>query len=345
METPLMKPSLFASFFLCLFLLAATGLVLRDGLRHYAANPRDPQGPEVSFIVERGEGFRTVAERMETQGLIENALFFRILARIQKNDTRIHSGEYTMSSALSPQDLLRMMVEGRVKRYRLTLPEGLRITEIARRVAETGLVAKEAFVHAAMDTEFTRSLGIPADNLEGYLFPDTYFFTRKDTAHTMIRTMVQHFHQVMDAEKNQRAQDMGLSIHQVVTLASLIEKETGHPDERPLIASVFHNRLARGMRLETDPTVIYGIQNFDGRITRTHLRTWTPYNTYRIHGLPPGPIASPGKASLEAALWPASSSFLFFVSRNDGTHHFSTELSEHNRAVQQYQRSNRAVGK
>lgn len=340
-----MKVSFFSVFFLIFFLFIATGLVLRDGLRHYACTPMDAGGQEKIITIQPGEGFRNIAERMEKEGIIEKALLLRILARLQKRDTRVHSGEYPMSPALSPQALLDMMVEGRVRRYRLTLPEGLRITEIARRATETGLVTEEAFLAIALDPEFAKTLGIPSANLEGYLFPDTYFFTKTDNARSMIRTMVQHFQHVFDAKKKQRAQDIGLSLHEVVTLASLIEKETGHPDERPLIASVFHNRLARGMRLETDPTVIYGIPDYDGRITRTHLRTATPYNTYRIKGLPPGPIASPGKASLEAALWPADTPYLFFVSKNNGSHHFSKTLTEHNRAVNHYQRNRGTVNR
>lgn len=150
--------------------------------------------------------------------------------------------------------------------------------------------------------------------------------------------MVQHFMGVYDDEMRARAEDLGLSLHEVVTLASIIEKETGAPHERALVSSVFHNRLARGMRLETDPTVIYGIPNFDGNIRKKDLQTYTPYNTYLIKGLPPGPIASPGKEALIACLWPDETDFIFFVSKNDGTHYFSTNYSDHNRAVQQYQR-------
>ncbi|TYT74311.1 endolytic transglycosylase MltG [Desulfobotulus mexicanus] len=339
-----MKHSVFVWSFLILSLVLGTGLVLRDSLRHYASTPTGSNTDEILFTVQQGEGFRTVAERMEKEGLISDSFYLRILARLQKKDTRIHTGEYPMSPALSPQAMLDMMVSGRVKRYRVTLPEGLRITEIARRVAETGLVDEKDFLMAATDKGLTQKLGIPADSLEGYLYPNTYFFTANDNAETMIRTMVQHFNRIITPEKKERAKALNMSMHEVITLASIIEKETGTPAERTLVSSVFHNRLKKGMRLQTDPTVIYGIPDFNGRITRTHLRTPTPYNTYHIHGLPPGPIASPGRASIEAALWPVESAYIFFVSRNDGTHHFSTNLTEHNRAVQKYQRGNRRSG-
>ncbi|MCW7754685.1 endolytic transglycosylase MltG [Desulfobotulus sp. H1] len=340
-----MRPSYFFIPFLVLLLLALiTGLLLRNELQQYAQTPLQEKGEEILFSVRPGEGFRTVAERMEREGLIHSSFRLRVLARLEKKDTRLHIGTYAMSPALSPRYLLDMMVEGRVKRYRITLPEGLRITEIAKRVSQTGLVEEETFVWQAKDPAFAIRLGITAPTLEGYLFPDTYFFTHQDSVETMLHTMVKHFNRVFTDEKKERAKELGFSVHEIVTLASIIEKETGAPEERPLISSVFHNRLKKGMRLQTDPTVIYGIPDFGGSITRSHLRTPTPYNTYHIRGLPPGPIASPGKASIQAALWPAQSDYLFFVSRNDGTHHFSTNLPEHNRAVQKYQRGNRNSG-
>jgi len=180
-------------------------------------------------------------------------------------------------------------------------------------------------------------LGLGAETLEGYLFPDTYFFPKDVTVEKIISTMVLRFWSIFSPAWKERAKHYGLTVHQVVTLASIIEKETGAAFERPLISSVFHNRLRKKMRLESDPTVIYGIKNFDGNLTRKHLKTRTPYNTYAIRGLPVGPIANPGRASLEAALFPEKTSFIYFVSKKDTTHHFSTNLKEHNRAVRKYQ--------
>jgi UPF0755 protein len=180
-------------------------------------------------------------------------------------------------------------------------------------------------------------MGITADTLEGYLFPDTYYFPSGLESKSIITAMVKQFRIAFKPEWQTRAEELGMSVHEVVTLASIIEKETGAPEERPLISSVFHNRLKKGMRLETDPTVIYGIPDFDGNIKRRHLNTYTPYNTYKIKGLPPGPIASPGAAALEAALYPAQSKYLYFVSKKDGTHQFSATIKEHNAAVRKYQ--------
>jgi UPF0755 protein len=196
---------------------------------------------------------------------------------------------------------------------------------------------RKNFLDAATDPETVRGQGIEADTLEGYLFPDTYYFPRGLDSATIIATMVKQFRAAFKPAWEQQAEALGMTVHEVVTLASIIEKETGAPEERPLIASVFHNRLKKGMRLETDPTVIYGIPDFDGNIKRRHLETYTPYNTYKIKGLPPGPIASPGALALEAALYPAQSEFLYFVSKKDGTHQFSRTIKEHNAAVRKYQ--------
>jgi len=182
-----------------------------------------------------------------------------------------------------------------------------------------------------------RQNGLAGMTFEGYLFPDTYFFPRDVTIEGIISTMVKRFWSVFVPEWQARAKDLGLSVHQTVTLASIIEKETGAAFERPIISSVFHNRLKKKMRLESDPTVIYGIKNFDGNLTKKHLTTRTPYNTYKIRGLPIGPIANPGSASLEAALYPDDTKYIYFVSRKDRTHQFSMNLKQHNRAVRKYQ--------
>jgi UPF0755 protein len=178
---------------------------------------------------------------------------------------------------------------------------------------------------------------IKAETFEGYLFPDTYLFPKDTTSEEIISTMVKRFRSVFKPEWKNRAEALGFSIHQVVTLASIVEKETGVASERPVISSVFHNRLKRKMRLESDPTVIYGIKDFDGNITKKHLAEPTPYNTYVIRGLPPGPIANAGVGAFEAVLFPADTKFLYFVSKKDTTHQFSTNIKDHNRAVRKYQ--------
>ncbi len=307
-------------------------------LKRYSRTPAGEETSERSFAVEPGEALVSIARRLEAQGLIRSALGFRWLARLEEAERRIQAGEYALSPSLSPREILSRFLHGRVRLYRLTIPEGWTIPQIAAVVEKTGLAPAEEFVALARDPALAKKLGIPADSLEGYLFPETYFFPRGAGVRRILQTMVERFHAAYPPEWDEQASRLGLSRHEAVTLASIIEKETGDPAERPLIAAVFHNRLKRGMRLETDPTVIYGLGDFDGNLTRRHLETPTPYNTYLIRGLPPGPIANPGKASLHAALFPAPTPFLYFVSRNDGTHHFSTTYEEHQRAVRFYQR-------
>ncbi|MBW2471547.1 MAG: endolytic transglycosylase MltG [Deltaproteobacteria bacterium] len=209
--------------------------------------------------------------------------------------------------------------------------------QIADLVAGAGFAQNSDFITAATDAELARKNGISAETFEGYLFPETYFFPTKVSSETIASTMVKRFWKVFNSAWKERAEQLGFSIHQIVTLASIIEKETGAPFERPVISSVFHNRLKKRMRLESDPTVIYGLKNFDGNLKRIHLETPTPYNTYKIKGLPAGPIANPGTKSLEAALYPDDTKYIYFVSKKNKTHHFSTNLKDHNAAVRKYQ--------
>jgi UPF0755 protein len=238
---------------------------------------------------------------------------------------------------MTPIQIMEKMVKGQVELYKLTVPEGLNIYQIADRVVRAGFAENAAFIAAATHADLARKNGIPAETCEGYLFPETYYFPKTVKVETIISTMVKRFWKVFNTAWKERANQLGFSIHQIVTLASIIEKETGASFERPLISSVFHNRLKRKMRLESDPTVIYGLKDFDGNLKRAHLETPTPYNTYKIMGLPVGPIANPGKKSLKAALYPADTKFIYFVSKKDRTHKFSTNLKDHNQAVRKYQ--------
>jgi UPF0755 protein len=292
----------------------------------------------VAFRVERGQGVRNVANRLEAAGVIQDADAFVLLARVRGADAAVKAGEYEVSPGWSASDVLDHLVAGRVKTYATVLPEGIRATEIADRLAEAGLADRDAFLQVVGDAEFAHSLGIPADSLEGYLYPETYELPKDLSARDLARILVGQF----DAAWKQiepQAQGLALSKHEIVTLASIVEKETAVPSERPLIAAVFLNRLKRGMRLETDPTVIYGIANFDGNLRRRDLRDESnSYNTYQIPGLPPGPIASPGIDALRAVVSPAETEYLYFVSKNDGTHQFSKTYREHVNAVNRYQK-------
>jgi UPF0755 protein len=295
-------------------------------------------GAEVHHLtVPPGQALAVTAESLERHQLIQSAFKFRWLARLEGYDRRLKAGEYSLNSSMTPREILTLMEKGAVRLHRLTIPEGMTMVQIAEQIEKSGLGRAADISQKAMDPLYAQAQGIEAPCLEGYLFPETYFFPRTVTADGILTAMLQAFHSSFPPEWHQRASELGLSVHAVVTLASIIEKETGVPSERPLISSVFHNRLKRGMRLETDPAVIYGIPDFDGNLTRKHLETPSPFNTYLIRGLPPGPIANPGRDALKAALYPAQSDYIFFVSKNNGTHHFSTNLPDHQRAVRHYQ--------
>ncbi len=293
------------------------------------------------FEVEAGDSMGQVAEALEAEGLIRDARAARWFARAEDLSSKLKSGEYELSGSLSTPEILEILAEGRVQTHLVVIPEGLRAVEIAARLEEAGLADPEAFLAIVMDPAAARTRGIEASSLEGYLFPDSYRFARGLPAERVVDAMLSEFLTVY-RELGPVVKRTGLSMHEFVTLASIVEKETGAPEERPLIAAVFLNRLKRRMRLETDPTVIYGIQDFDGNLRRVHLLdSQNPYNTYKIPALPPGPIASPGRGALEAVLNPADSPYLYFVSRNDGTHAFSKSYAEHQKAVDRFQRRRR----
>lgn len=299
----------------------------------------DEQKGEV-IEIEPGTSFRQIAARLAEKKLVRSQVGFMILAKIQGDAARLRAGEFMIPRGIGAQTVLNLLVYGPVLQRRLTIPEGYNTRQIRRVMAERQ-VDDPAIIEALFaDLPFARSLGIPADSLEGYLFPDTYQFTKGFGAKKMVEAMVARFFQVYEDAFQHRAQERGLTMHQVVTLASIVEKETGAPGERPLIARVFLNRLAIGMRLQSDPTVIYGLgDRYTGRLLKRDLEEPVLYNTYVFAGLPPGPIASPGRAAIQAVLWPSDSDDLYFVSRNDGTHVFSRTYEEHRRHVDRYQRS------
>ncbi len=310
----------------------------RSEVRRYLQGPCGKGDVTALVTVAPGRSFGALVEDLHRRGVVDSPLRLKLLARLEGYDRKIKAGEYRLSAAMKPRELLDVLAEGRVHLYRVTIPEGFNLYQIAERLAQSSLVSAGDFIRAATDSRETARYGIAGETFEGYLFPDTYAFARGVTARQIVAAMVERFWKEFTPAWKARARELGLSVHQVVTLASIVEKETGSAAERPLIASVFFNRLKKGMRLESDPTVIYAIPNFNGNLTRRDLKTRTPYNTYRIRGLPPGPIANPGAAALRAVLYPAQTDFLYFVARKDGTHQFSRTLREHNRAVNRYQR-------
>jgi UPF0755 protein len=330
------KPSRIILVVALILCLAGGGAVLF--LYQYATTPAGTAETRSVVWIKPGQNFSETAAQLEKAGLVRHPKRFRWLAYLKRDETRIRAGEYLLCASMSPWAILDTMVRGETLLHKAVIPEGASIFDIGKILERAGLVSEKAFLQAASDPALIKALGIEGHTLEGYLFPETYHFPRGVTAEHIASKMVAHFRSVFTPAWVERAHAMGSTIHQVATLASIVEKETARPEERPLIAAVFLNRLKRAMRLESDPTVIYGIKDFDGNLTRKDLKTMSPYNTYRIKGLPPGPIANPGRASIEAVLYPSEEPYLYFVSRNDGSHHFSRTLSEHNRMVWRYQR-------
>ncbi|MEC9019093.1 MAG: endolytic transglycosylase MltG [Nitrospinota bacterium] len=288
------------------------------------------------FEIKHGMTLNKVSKELSHQGLIRSSSAFQAIALLQEKQKLIMVGEYNISPSMLPMEILQRITSGKTILHPVTIPEGYRIIEIGDILEKNGLADKEMFIKQTKNIELLK--GIAKISLEGYLFPETYHFGKFTNEKSIVKIMVDTFQERALSKKFlNRASEMGFSYHEIITLASLIEKETGKDSERKQISSVFHNRLKKNMLLQTDPTVIYAIENFDGNIKKRHLKIDSPYNTYRYKGLPPGPISSPGLKSIIAALYPANTSNLYFVSRRDGSHQFSSTLNEHNQAVEKYQ--------
>lgn len=315
------------------------GLGLLGGAWYLALQPPASGKGETVVEIPRGAALSRVADILESAGVIRSAPAFALLARYQDRAGALRAGEYAFAPNLRAMEVLDRLAAGAVMTHRVVVPEGLRMEEVAARIEAAGLGSAAEFLSVAREPATAAALGIPGASLEGYLFPETYELAKGIPASEIARLMVDHFFAVWRGVEPQ-ARARGLSMHEVVVLASLVEKETAAQEERPLIAAVFLNRLERRMRLETDPAVIYGIADFDGNLRRAHLADVTNlYNTYQHAGLPPGPIASPGAAALSAVVDPAEADYLYFVARKDGTHQFSRSYGEHVRAVNRFQRN------
>ena len=300
--------------------------------------PVSDKSKKIDVTIPKGANVTKIAALLEAAGVIRSADAFKYYVRYKKAGSKLKAGEQVLDAGRSTPEVVADLIRGSFKLYPVTVPEGLTIVQIADVVAKAGLADRDEFIRLSRDKEFIKTLGFQQATLEGYLFPETYNFSKGDTTRDVLKAMVDRFWTVWERYRI-RAGGSPLNRHEIITLASIVEKETGAAMERPIIAAVFLNRLRKGMRLETDPTVIYGIKDFDGNLTKKHLQTPTPYNTYLIEGLPPGPIASPGEASIKAVLNPENVEYLYFVSKNDGTHFFSKTLTEHNQAVRKYQKS------
>jgi UPF0755 protein len=319
----------------------ATGYL---GRRQYrgADEPFGVQRADAPVLVEipSGTGTLSIGTRLVAAGIVRDARTFRIAVWRSGRARQLQAGEYRFDRPMSPLEVVDKIARGDIDVVPLTFPEGLTIAEMAQRFQAAGFGSASDFTQAARDASLVRDVDAEAHDLEGYLFPSTYSLPRRTEAATVVRMMVARFNAALTPDLREAARARDVTVRQLVTLASIVEKETGRTDERPLVASVYANRLRIGMPLQCDPTVIYALLRqgrYDGNLRRADLQLDSPYNTYRYPGLPPGPIAAPGEGSLRAAAVPSASDFLYFVSRNDGSHVFARSLPEHSRNVRRFQ--------
>ncbi|MDO9558516.1 MAG: endolytic transglycosylase MltG [Syntrophales bacterium] len=314
-------------------LLLVSGLFLIG----YAKRPIDDRAVVATVYIPKGTGFFEIVNILDQAGMVKNKRFFIILALLKGVSSSIKYGEYELATSMSPWEIIDKLVKGDIKPRRVTIPEDYTLKQIADQLVAENLVSEESFISVTTDPVFLASLKIDAGSAEGYLYPDTYDFYRGMTTQEIVKSMVKQFRKKVTPEMIERAKKLGMTTTEFVTLASLIGKETGHKEEKEKVSAVFHNRLKKGMRLQSDPTAIYSLTEYRNIVRRKHLDNDTPYNTYKIRGLPSGPIANPGIDSLQAALYPASVNYLYFVSKDDGTHKFSSNLAAHAKAVLKYQ--------
>ncbi|MFZ5425888.1 MAG: endolytic transglycosylase MltG [Thermodesulfobacteriota bacterium] len=323
-----------------LLVLAVAAYAAWRGHQFLTTAPETP-GRDVTVTIEQGMGFDQITSLLYKEGVITDPLGFKLLARYSGQDARLKAGEYLLNTGNTPGRVLDMLVSGQAILYKVAVPEGLTLKQIARLTEQAGMGSAESFERAARDKELLAKYGVPSDSAEGFLFPETYHFTKKpgNDARQVTEAMLAQFRKAA-AKAWPKAVPEGRELYEAVILASIVEKETGQSGERGKIAGVFANRLRLKMLLQTDPTIIYGLgDKFTGNLKRSHLDDpKNPYNTYQHPGLPPGPICNPGLEALKAAASPEAHDYLYFVSKNDGTHHFSKSLDEHNSAVNRYQR-------
>ena len=284
----------------------------------------------------KGSSLKKLAGELATQEVVGSAGLFQLYVRFRGVGNRMQAGTYQFSDAMPPAEILRKLVAGEVYERKFALPEGYSIFQAAELLEARGFFKKDDFLKACRDQGLLQELGIKGESAEGYLYPGTYNLLKVEDPAALVRMMVSQFNRTYAERFVALEKGSRLTRRQIVTLASLVEKEAKVPQERPLIASVFHNRLKKGMPLQSDPTAVYGVRAFGGKVTGSDVRRNSAYNTYQISGLPPGPIGNPSDGAIAAVLQPAATNYYYFVARQDGTHQFSATLDEHNRAVNRY---------
>lgn len=326
-----------------LFLITLAGAGYWYVEREFNIPAAGPGKKTILFKVSPGMGLRKISLALGNSGIIKHPAIFQLQARLRRGAGRIRTGTYKLSPSMPPRRIYRYLIEGRVAQSGFTIPEGFNLKGIAAAMEKAGFGDRREILSLTRDPDFLKKLKIQAPTLEGYPFPDTYRFPIETPPRRILTHMVGTLRRKFGPALRRLARERNLTFHETLTLASVIEKETAVESERPIIASVFINRLKIGMRLQSDPTVIYSLPEFDGNIRKKDLTYDSPYNTYRYKGLPPGPIASPGLASIRAALNPAPAKYLYFVANREGGHKFSRTYREHRRAVERYQIKKRKV--
>lgn len=324
---------------LCLALLLIVILVPTIRFSRFLIFPTG-DGRRVEIVeLSKGRTLRSLAADLEARRIISSARLFLLYARLKGGDSRLKAGYYQFDDGMRPGRILLKMIEGEVYQRIFALPEGYSSFQAAEMLEKRGIFTRENFLAACRDQALLKELGIDAASAEGYLFPASYNILPGMTEREVVREMVKRQQAFLTGSVDGRAKAKGVSVRQLLTLASMVEKEAVLPAEKPLIAAVFRNRLKLGMRLQSDPTALYGVRAFAGKVRREDILKPTPYNTYLIPALPPGPIGNPGKDAIEAVLNPAAVPYLYFVGRGDGSHQFSSDLGSHNEAVRRYLKS------
>ncbi|MFO7980882.1 MAG: endolytic transglycosylase MltG [Candidatus Aminicenantes bacterium] len=303
-------------------------------------HPRNIISPNTVFEIKKGSSASWIAQQLKKENIIKNKWPFLFAYKVFFTKENLIAGEYEFNPPISVKEVLKKIIKGEIKLHPITIPEGLNIWETAELLSQKYSVDNKKVLYNAQNTQLISSMDSEAQDLEGYLFPETYHIPKNTSEEELIENMVSQFKKTFNPQWRERTREMGMNIREVVTLASLIEEETSVPEEKSLVSSVFHNRLKLGMKLDCDPTIIYALKKkgeYQGRLRNKDLKLDSPYNTYLYKGLPPSPISNPGKESLKAALFPSKTDYLYFVSKNDGTHKFSSTFKEHQKAVIKYQ--------